>query len=176
MPTVCVTGMWAGMDSVWEQENADARKMLENAAESHTSGAPWHDRSVMFHGGTEASSENAVLDAFCLSQFTHKRTLPKNANQMKNTTKPNSFLASETIRGYTFDTNIHTPPSACLTLNRSGKDNSNFSLATNAFYFSASSLSFRKPFGHISLNIWTCSSSTSTSTSTSVAPSLSLNV
>jgi hypothetical protein len=28
---------------------------------------------------------------------------------MKNTTKPNSFLAKETIRGYTFDTNIHTP-------------------------------------------------------------------
>jgi len=28
---------------------------------------------------------------------------------MKNTTKPNSFLARETIRGYTFDTNIHTP-------------------------------------------------------------------
>jgi hypothetical protein len=24
--------MWAGIDSVWEQENADARKMLENAA------------------------------------------------------------------------------------------------------------------------------------------------
>src|SRR3990172_1384291 len=52
---------------------------------------------------------HAVLGAFCLSQFTHKRTLPKNANQMKNTTKPNSFLARETIRGYTFDTNIHTP-------------------------------------------------------------------
>jgi hypothetical protein len=31
--------VWAGVDSVWEQENAEARKMLENAAESHTSGA-----------------------------------------------------------------------------------------------------------------------------------------
>ena len=31
---------------------------------------------------------HALLDAFCLSQCTHKRTLPKNANQMKNTTKP----------------------------------------------------------------------------------------
>jgi hypothetical protein len=38
-PTVCVTCVWAGVDSVWEQENAEARKMLENAAESHTSGA-----------------------------------------------------------------------------------------------------------------------------------------
>ncbi len=37
--TVCVTCVWAGVDSVWEQENAEARKILENAAESHTSGA-----------------------------------------------------------------------------------------------------------------------------------------
>jgi len=28
------------VDSVWEQEKPEARKMLENAAESHTSGAP----------------------------------------------------------------------------------------------------------------------------------------
>jgi hypothetical protein len=28
---------------------------------------------------------------------------------MKNTTKPNSLLARETIRGYTVDTNIHPP-------------------------------------------------------------------
>jgi hypothetical protein len=39
VPTVCVTCVWAGVDNVWEQENAEARKMLENAAESHTSGA-----------------------------------------------------------------------------------------------------------------------------------------
>ena len=38
-PTVCVTCVWAGVDSVWEQEKLEARKMLENAAESHTSGA-----------------------------------------------------------------------------------------------------------------------------------------
>jgi len=31
--------VWAGVDNVWEQKNAEARKMLENAAESHTSGA-----------------------------------------------------------------------------------------------------------------------------------------
>jgi len=36
--TVCVTCVWAGVDSVWEQEKLEARKMLENAAESHTSG------------------------------------------------------------------------------------------------------------------------------------------
>ena len=31
--------MWAGVDSVWEQEKLEARKMLENAAESHPSSA-----------------------------------------------------------------------------------------------------------------------------------------
>ena len=37
--TVCVTCVWAGVDSVREQGKLEARKMLENAAESHTSGA-----------------------------------------------------------------------------------------------------------------------------------------
>ena len=37
--TVCVTCVWAGVDSVWGQKKLEARKMLENAAESHTSGA-----------------------------------------------------------------------------------------------------------------------------------------
>ena len=37
--TGCATCVWAGVDSAWKQENAEARKMLENAAESHTSGA-----------------------------------------------------------------------------------------------------------------------------------------
>jgi hypothetical protein len=31
--------VWAGVDSAWEQGKLEARKMLENAAESHTSGA-----------------------------------------------------------------------------------------------------------------------------------------
>jgi len=39
VPTVCVTCVWAGVDNAWEQEKLDARKILENAAESHTSGA-----------------------------------------------------------------------------------------------------------------------------------------
>jgi len=37
--TVCVTCVWAGVDSAWEQEKPEARKMLLNRAESHTSGA-----------------------------------------------------------------------------------------------------------------------------------------
>ena len=39
LPTVCVTCVWAGVDSLWEQKKLEARKILENAAESHTSGA-----------------------------------------------------------------------------------------------------------------------------------------
>jgi len=31
--------VWAGVDSAWEQEKLEARKTLENAADSHTSGA-----------------------------------------------------------------------------------------------------------------------------------------
>ena len=38
-PTVCVTGAGAGVDSAWEQKKLEARKMLENAAESPASSA-----------------------------------------------------------------------------------------------------------------------------------------
>jgi hypothetical protein len=38
-PTVCVTCVWAGVDSAWEQETLEARKMHENAAESRQSTA-----------------------------------------------------------------------------------------------------------------------------------------
>jgi hypothetical protein len=38
-PTVCVTGAGAGVDSAREQEKLEARKMLENAAESPASSA-----------------------------------------------------------------------------------------------------------------------------------------
>jgi hypothetical protein len=31
--------LWAGRDSLWEQEKPEARKMLENGDESHKSGA-----------------------------------------------------------------------------------------------------------------------------------------
>ena len=41
-PTVCVTGAGAGVDNVWEQKKIEARKMLENAAESLASITPSH--------------------------------------------------------------------------------------------------------------------------------------
>ena len=37
--TVCVTCVWAGVDSAWEQYKLEARKMLVNRADSHLSGA-----------------------------------------------------------------------------------------------------------------------------------------
>jgi hypothetical protein len=37
-------GARAGVDSAWEQEKLEAWKMLENAAESHTSGARFVSR------------------------------------------------------------------------------------------------------------------------------------
>jgi lipopolysaccharide biosynthesis protein len=37
--TVCVSGLWAGRDSLREQKKLDTRKMLENRAESHKSTA-----------------------------------------------------------------------------------------------------------------------------------------
>ena len=39
--------MWAGVDSVREEDKLEARKMLENAAESHTSGARFVGRDVV---------------------------------------------------------------------------------------------------------------------------------
>ncbi len=39
LPTVCVTGRWAGLDSAWEQYKLEARNMLENGDESHLSSA-----------------------------------------------------------------------------------------------------------------------------------------
>jgi hypothetical protein len=36
---ICISGGWVGVDSVWEQEKLEARKMLENGGESHLSSA-----------------------------------------------------------------------------------------------------------------------------------------
>ena len=50
LPTVCVTCVWAGVDSVWEQKKPEARKMLENAAESQLSTARCVGRILSFVG------------------------------------------------------------------------------------------------------------------------------
>ncbi len=38
--------MWEGVDSAWEQEKLEARKILENAADSHTADARFVRRHV----------------------------------------------------------------------------------------------------------------------------------
>lgn len=48
-PTVCVTCVWAGVDSAWEQEKLEARKKPVNRADSHTSGARFVRRRFNFH-------------------------------------------------------------------------------------------------------------------------------
>ncbi len=40
--------MWAGVDSAGEQEKREARKMPENAAESHTSGTRFVSLSAFY--------------------------------------------------------------------------------------------------------------------------------
>jgi hypothetical protein len=40
--------VWAGVDNVWEQKKLEARKMLENAADSHTSGARFVGQFLSF--------------------------------------------------------------------------------------------------------------------------------
>jgi hypothetical protein len=61
LPNGCVTGAGARVDSVWEQKELEARKMLENAAESHTSGAPNQDSGQSFFPKGHACPENTVL-------------------------------------------------------------------------------------------------------------------
>jgi hypothetical protein len=45
--TVCVTCVWAGVDSIWEQGKLEARKILENAAESPASSARFVGRLLL---------------------------------------------------------------------------------------------------------------------------------
>ena len=63
---VWVIRVWASMDSVWDQEKLEARKMLENAAESHTSGARFVGR--FFTGGTPFADDN-LKTLYALSLF-----------------------------------------------------------------------------------------------------------
>jgi hypothetical protein len=58
-PTVCVTGAGAGVDSAWEQEKLEARRMLENAAESPASSATNPDASR--HSPEENARHQLIL-------------------------------------------------------------------------------------------------------------------
>jgi UTP-glucose-1-phosphate uridylyltransferase len=47
-PTDCVTGRWAGVDSAWEQEKLEARKMLEKPHRTHLSSALFVGQCYLF--------------------------------------------------------------------------------------------------------------------------------
>ena len=57
-----------GVDSVWEQKKLEARKMLENAAESHTSGARFVSHRYLEETYTELCA-SAIADEM-ISSFT----------------------------------------------------------------------------------------------------------
>ena len=61
------TCVWAGVDNAWEQEKLEARKMLENAAKSHTSGA-------RFVGQRFVDEHKSLLQKFKLADR-HERIL-----------------------------------------------------------------------------------------------------
>ena len=68
------TGAGAGVDSAWEQYKLEARKMLLNRADSHTSGA----RCVRPHGWQKKpTDEKNVFGAEALNHA-RKTTPPKN--------------------------------------------------------------------------------------------------
>jgi len=85
--------------------------MLENAADWVSEPQANIAHSKRISAGAPQRPVHAVLGAFCLSQFTHKRTLPKNGNQMKNTTKPNLFSCQREHQGLHIR-HEYPPPSA----------------------------------------------------------------
>ena len=65
-PTGYIANVWAGVDSVWEPGNLEARKMLENAIESLTSGASFVGR---FYQKRFTSLDNPQAGFLLLGEF-----------------------------------------------------------------------------------------------------------
>jgi len=91
-PTVCGTGAGAGVDSAWEQEKLEARKMPENGAESHLSGAPHQDGGRSFFPKEtpqrrwidKVYSEMAGLEAVQSIGDTHSRSPAVHLGRLSN--------------------------------------------------------------------------------------------
>jgi len=64
--TACVTRKWAGVDSVWEQEKLEARKMLLNRADSHLSGARFVGQPAGLQAPLPKKDDTANLTEFYL--------------------------------------------------------------------------------------------------------------
>lgn len=61
--TVCVSGVWVGVDKDWEQKKPETRKTLENRAESHTSTARFV-RRFLHSIGVIALNKDMTLDEY----------------------------------------------------------------------------------------------------------------
>jgi hypothetical protein len=63
--------VWAGADSAWEQKKLEVRKMLENAAESHVSGARFVGQPARLpeRWVLNSTKPKTQADAKCLSNF-----------------------------------------------------------------------------------------------------------
>ena len=70
------------MDSAWEQEKLEARKMLENAAESHTSGARFVSQPARLPEPLPKKDDTANMTRFYLQLC----FLPKPKNFMRTKT------------------------------------------------------------------------------------------
>jgi len=83
--TVCVSRWWAGVDSLREQKKPEARKMLENAAESHQSAARFVGR--LFCEDSFSFSHKPYFNSFELHVLSvHKEGSNKKTNTVCNYT------------------------------------------------------------------------------------------
>ena len=86
--TVCVSGVWVGVDSVRERKKLKARKMLENRAESHTSTARFVRRILWTPDSLTvkdllAKRLTRLLHETLISATTKKTQTNKNAGDAK---------------------------------------------------------------------------------------------
>jgi len=74
--------VWAGVDKVWEQEKLEARKMLVNRADSHTSGARFVSQPARLPEPLPKKDDTANMTRFYLQLC----FLPKPKNFMRTKT------------------------------------------------------------------------------------------
>ena len=103
LPKVYITGAGAGVDSAWEQRKLEARKMLVNRADSHTSGAP------IKMAGNHFSREKPP--ASCMEKYTPKWQVnkPYKAMETRRVAVPRCTVVAGQIDLYTGGEGAKTP-------------------------------------------------------------------
>jgi hypothetical protein len=81
--------VWAGVDSAWEQEKLEARKMPVNRADSHTSGARFVGRRAVVPDSLAVKDLPAKLTKF----YNELGFLPK----PKKDNRPKHFLQKKQV-------------------------------------------------------------------------------